>query len=140
MWEHILDWQTVLTGGVAAIGAYLVAHRQSKAQVATAKAQADATRAQATAEAQADVATASGPNWDMYVNRLEKHFDKRLSEQDRKIESLSDRVTKLTVTIAEVKNLYELALSYIRQLWAASPSVRELLPPPDEIVGDLNTP
>lgn len=105
------------------------------------KASADMKAAQAAAESSADAARAahSGPEWDMYVKRLEAHFDRRLSEQDEKIDSLNEKVSRLRAYIDEVRAQYHAALLHIFAWRELHPESIHKLTVPPEIREDVNS-
>lgn len=116
----------LVTGFAAAVGGWIAARVKGKSDVAAAQAAAQAARS-----------AHSGPEWDMFVQRMEDHYDSRLAGLDKKVDSLEREVSKLREYVEDVKAQYRAALSYILQLLALRPELVEEVPPPQEIREDV---
>ena len=158
MFDDMNAWLTF--GGVLVtnLGTWVVTQRKSRYDIQVAV-QAAHTQAE-TARIQADATHAEhrGPEWDLYVTRLEAHFEKRLCDQDAKIEKQGqvikqqdikigrqdvkiDRqgkeIESLRENVADSQYRYRLALEHIGEWRGRHPETVELIRVPPEIAPDL---
>lgn len=89
------------------------------------------------AKAQSDQDLARGPEWGLFTDKIEQHFE-ALFRQERErtasvIKDLRDRVSALEAQAARVERERDLAVSHIRDWRALYPEGIPRLPPPTEI-------